>query len=70
MGQATEHQAETEIMTIEDAEAGVRESLGMTLDELRRQAAEGRFSSERARLTWRVLSGVGLCTVSGNGKAR
>jgi glutamate/tyrosine decarboxylase-like PLP-dependent enzyme len=33
-------------------------SLGMSLDELRRQAAQGRFSSNRARLVWMAIHAV------------
>ena len=30
-------------------------SLGLSLDELKRQAAQGRFSSNRARLVWMAI---------------
>ena len=34
---------------------------GVGLDELRRQADEGRFQSERARRAWFVVRGLGRC---------
>jgi NAD(P)H-hydrate repair Nnr-like enzyme with NAD(P)H-hydrate epimerase domain len=33
-------------------------SLGLTLDELMRQAAQGQFSSNRARLVWMAIHTV------------
>lgn len=69
--EAQDHQPiEVEEVTLEDIEAGVREDLGMTLDELRHEAAQGRFSSEHARLTWHVLSGTGAVSLNGHGQSR
>lgn len=53
---------EIHYLTEEEIKAGVESTLedaGVTLDELRAQAAEGRFVSERARLAWVVVKSVG-----------
>lgn len=53
--------ARVEVATDEDIQAAARRALrraGVTVDELRQQAREGRFSSERARLAWFMISPV------------
>ncbi len=53
--------ARVEVATDEDIQAAARRTLrraGVTVDELRQQAREGRFYSERARLAWFMISPV------------
>lgn len=53
--------ARVEVATEQDILAAARRTLrraGVTVDELREQAREGRFSSERARLAWFMISPV------------
>jgi hypothetical protein len=49
---------QVEIASPEEMRAAIKaalDELGLTLDDLRRQAESGRFQSERARLTWLVI---------------
>jgi hypothetical protein len=51
-------QSDVEIATREDVDRSVDEalaSLDLSFEELKRQAARGRFSSERARLVWMAI---------------
>lgn len=53
--------ARVEVATDQDIQAAARRTLrraGVTVEELREQAREGRFSSERARLAWFMISPV------------
>ena len=53
--------SDVEIASSDDVRRSVERalaSLGMSLDELRRQAAQGRFSSNRARLVWMAIHTV------------
>lgn len=53
--------SEVEIASSEDVRRSVERalaSIGMSLDELKRQAAQGRFSSNRARLVWMAIHTV------------
>lgn len=55
----TEDQDDVEFASDDDVRAGVERALadlGLTYDELEAQAQEGRFVSERARLTWFMIS--------------
>jgi hypothetical protein len=55
----TENQDVVEFASDDDVRAGIARALGelgLTYDELEAQAKEGRFSSERARLTWFMIS--------------
>jgi hypothetical protein len=52
---------EVEVASPEDLRGAVDAALcelGLTLDELREQAERGRFSSERAWLTWFMIAEV------------
>ncbi len=60
MARETNH-SEVEIASREDVERFVAEalrSLGMSLEDLARQAASGRFSSDRARRVWMAIHTV------------
>lgn len=51
-------QQDVDLVTKEELESGVRrvlDRLNLSRDDLREQAATGRFSSERARLTWLAI---------------
>ncbi len=53
--------SEVEIITDDDVRRSVTEalaSLGLSFDELERQAAQGRFTSERARLVWLAIQPI------------
>jgi hypothetical protein len=53
--------SDVEIASSEDVRRFVEQalaSLGVSLEELRRQAAQGRFSSNRARLVWMAIHPV------------
>jgi hypothetical protein len=53
--------SDVEIASREDVQRFVTEalsSLGLTFEELEGQAAQGRFSSERARLVWMAIRRV------------
>jgi hypothetical protein len=53
--------SDVEIASSEDVRRFVEQalaSLGMSLEELRRQAAQGRFASDRARLVWMAIHPV------------
>jgi hypothetical protein len=51
--------ADVEIAEEADIQAAIQRALddaGVSLDELRRQARESRFETERARLAWFIVS--------------
>jgi hypothetical protein len=53
--------ADVQIASREDVRRSVRAalaSLGLSYEELERQAAHGRFSSDRARLVWLAIQPV------------
>jgi hypothetical protein len=53
--------SDVEIASREDVRRSVAEaltSLELSFDELERQAAQGRFTSERARLVWMAIHAV------------
>ncbi|MGK2958981.1 MAG: hypothetical protein ACSLFB_11410 [Acidimicrobiales bacterium] len=59
MGNLTTDSDNVEFASDDDVQAGVERSLaelGMTYEELEAQAKEGEFASERARLTWFMIS--------------
>jgi hypothetical protein len=58
----TADRPETEVATDDDLREAVRAALqrvGMTFEDLEREAHAGRFSSDRARLTW-----VAICDLA------
>lgn len=58
---AMQLEADVEVADDDDVRAAVAVALdraGVTIEELKRQAAESRFSSERARLAWFMVSAV------------
>jgi hypothetical protein len=59
MGDLITQNDDVEFASDDDVRAGVEralEELGLTYEELEAQAKEGEFSSERARLTWFMIS--------------
>lgn len=57
----TEMLTKVEVVDDDDVRAAVSAALaqaGVTLEELRRQAAAGEFSSERARIAWFMIENV------------
>lgn len=59
MGDLITENDDVEIASDDDVRAGVTRALaelGLTYNELEAQAREGSFSSERARLTWFMIS--------------
>jgi hypothetical protein len=53
--------SDVDIISSDDVRRSVTEalaSLGISLDELERQAADGRFESDRARLVWMAIRRV------------
>lgn len=52
-------EADVDVLTPEEVDQAVEatlQRLGMTLDDLRAEAERGAFRSERARLTWFMIS--------------
>ncbi len=49
----------TDEKELDDLVAATLREAGTELDELRRQADEGRFESEKFRRTWFVIEGLG-----------
>lgn len=59
MGDLITQNDDVEFASDDDVRAGVERALaelGLTYEELAAQAKEGKFSSERARLTWFMIS--------------
>jgi hypothetical protein len=54
-------QQEVDIVTEQEIAEAVRralDTLGLTMDDLKKQAQTGRFQSERARLTWFAIRDI------------
>lgn len=59
MGDLITQNDDVEFASVDDVRAGVERALaelGLTYEELEAQAKAGQFSSERARLTWFMIS--------------
>jgi hypothetical protein len=59
MGDLATQNDDVEFASDDDVRAGIERALanlGLTYEELEAQAKEGQFASERARLTWFMIS--------------